>query len=77
MEAQTFFYSGASTCFMDKELMRQYKLVLVEKNTLVSVGVIDGRSFSSRLVTHETKPLNVTMLSHINKVVFNVISSPH
>jgi hypothetical protein len=77
MEAQALFYFGASTCFMDKELMWQYKLVLMEKNTLVSVEVIDGWSFSLGPITHETKLLNVTMGSHTNKVVFNVISSPH
>jgi hypothetical protein len=62
---------------MDKELMQQYKLVLMEKNTLMLVEVIDGWSFSLGPITHETKPLNVTMGSHTSKVVFNVISSPH
>jgi hypothetical protein len=61
---------------MHKELVQQYKLVLVEKNTLVPIEVIDGRSLSLGLVTHETKPLNVTIGSHTSKVVFNVISSP-
>jgi len=36
--------------------------------------VIDGRGFSSRLITHET--LEVTINSHTNKVVLNAISSP-
>ncbi len=52
---------------MDKELVQQYKLALVEKNALVSVEVIDGRSLSLRPITHETKPLNVTISSHTNK----------
>jgi len=47
----------------------------MEKNTQMPVEVIDGWSFSLGLVTHETKPLNVTIGSHTNKVVFNVISS--
>jgi len=76
IEAQTFFDSNASTCFMDKELVRQYKLVLMEKNTPVSIEVIDGQSLSLRLIIHKTKPLDVTIGSHTNKVVFNVISSP-
>jgi hypothetical protein len=75
MEAQTFFNFGTSTCFMDKELVRQYKLALVEKNTLVLVEVINGQSLLLGPVTHETKPLNATISSHTNKVVFNVISS--
>jgi hypothetical protein len=40
------------------------------------IEVIDGWNLSSRLVTRETKPLNVTIGSHTSKVVFNVISSP-
>ncbi len=76
MEAQTLFYFSTSTCFMDKELMRQYKMALMEKNTLVSIEVINGQKFSSGLVIHETKPLDVTIGSHLNKVVFNVISFP-
>jgi len=50
-------------------------LAIMEKNTLVPIEVIDGRNLSSRPFTHETKPLNVTIHSHTNKVVFNVISS--
>jgi hypothetical protein len=38
--------------------------------------VIDGQSFSSRLVMHETKALNITIEKHTSKVAFNVISSP-
>ncbi len=48
----------------------------MEKNTPMPVEVIDGQNLSSRPIKHETKPLDVTIDSHINKVVFNVISSP-
>ncbi len=75
METQTLLDSNASTCFIDNELMWQYMLVIVKKNTLVLIEVIDGRNLSSRPLTHETKPLNVTIGSHTSKVVFNVISS--
>jgi hypothetical protein len=61
---------------MYKELVQQYKLALMENNTLMLIEVIDGQSFSSRPITHETKPLDVTIGSHTNKVVFNVISCP-
>ncbi len=74
MEAWTFFDYGTSTCSMDKEPLQQYKLALVEKNTQVLVQSIDGRNLSSKLITHETKPLNVTIGPHTSKVVFNVIS---
>jgi hypothetical protein len=39
------------------------------------VEVIDGQSLSSRPVTCETKPLDVTIGFHTSTVVFNVISS--
>ncbi len=42
MEAQTLLDCGASTCFMYKELVQQYKLVLKENNILVQIEVIDG-----------------------------------
>jgi hypothetical protein len=61
---------------MDKEPVRQYELALMENNTTMSIEVINGWSLSSGLVTHETKPLDVTISSHTNKVVFNVISFP-
>jgi hypothetical protein len=48
----------------------------VKNNTLVLVEIIDGRNLSLGPVTHETKPLNVTISSHTSKVIFNVISSP-
>jgi hypothetical protein len=46
----------------------------VEKNTLVSIEVIDGWNLSSRPITHKTKTLDVSIGFHTNKAVFNVIS---
>jgi hypothetical protein len=42
MEAQALLDYAALACFMDKKLVQQYKLILVEKNTLMLVEVIDG-----------------------------------
>jgi hypothetical protein len=42
----------------------------------MSIKVIDNWNLSSKPITHETKALDVTIGSHTNKVVFNVISSP-
>jgi hypothetical protein len=42
MEVQTLFDFGTSTCLMDKELVPQYKLALMGKNTPMLVEVIDG-----------------------------------
>jgi hypothetical protein len=39
------------------------------------VEVIDDQNFFFGLVTHKTKALEVVVNLHINKVVFNVISS--
>ncbi len=76
MEAQTLLDSGALACFINKKLVQQYKLALVKKIIPMPMEVIDGWGFSSRLITHETKALEVTIGSHTNKVIFNVISSP-
>jgi hypothetical protein len=51
MEAQTFLDSSTLACFIDKDLVQQYKLALLEKNTLVLVEAINGQILSSRLVT--------------------------
>jgi hypothetical protein len=46
------------------------------KKTPMSIEITNGQNLSSRSITHETMPLDVTIDSHTNKVVFNVISSP-
>ncbi len=76
MWTQTLFDLGASTCFINKELVWQHNLALVEKMTPLVVEVIDGHNLSSKLITHETKTLIIIIGSHSSKVVFNVISSP-
>jgi hypothetical protein len=76
MEAQALIDSGTSTCFIDRELVQQYKLLLMEKNALMSIEVINGWSFSSRPITHVTNALDLTIGSHTSNVVFNVISFP-
>ncbi len=46
MQTQALLDLRASTCFIDKELVSQHNLALVEKLTLVGVKVIDGQNFS-------------------------------
>jgi hypothetical protein len=58
MEAPTFRDSNSSTCFIDNELMSQYKLALMEKSTLMPFEVMDDHNISSGLITHETKALD-------------------
>ncbi len=46
-----------------------------KKNIIVVVEVNNGHSLSLGPITHETKPLDVTIGFHTNKVVFKIISS--
>jgi hypothetical protein len=73
--AQTFLDFKASICFIDKGLVQQDKLVLVKKEILVLVNVIDGWSLFSSLSTHEIKTFEVIVGFHISKFIFDVISS--
>jgi hypothetical protein len=74
LQTQALFHVGASARFINKELVRQHNLVLVEKVTPMAVEVINGQNLSLGLVTHETKALMVTIGSHSSKIIFNVIS---
>jgi hypothetical protein len=76
MEAQTLHDHGTLTCFIDKELVRQYKLGPVEKNTLMPVEVINGQSLHGNQSHIKTKALDVTGSFHTSKLVFNVNSFP-
>jgi hypothetical protein len=40
-KTQALFDFGASTCFVDKELVQQHKLALVKKVTPVGVEIIN------------------------------------
>ncbi len=40
MEIEALFDFGAYMCFIDKELVRQHKMILVKKNMLVAMEVI-------------------------------------
>jgi len=76
METKTLFDSSASPCFIDKELVQQHKMILLKKNTPIAMEVINGQSLYLGPMMHETKALDITIEMHINKVAFNVISSP-
>lgn len=68
--------SGASACFIDKNLVKRHNLPIVLKKSPVAVEVIDGRPLISGDVTHETKPLDIILEGHRSTIVFNIISSP-
>jgi hypothetical protein len=42
MKTKALFYFSAYACFIDKELVQQFKLPLVKKIRLVTMEVIDG-----------------------------------
>jgi hypothetical protein len=76
MQTQALLNSKAFACFIDKGLVRQHNLVLVEKPTPRAVKVINGQNLFAGLVMHKTKALTIIIRSHRSKIVFNVISSP-
>jgi len=41
------------------------------------VEVIDGRTITSGAITHETTPLELCIGKHAEKIVLNIISTPH
>jgi len=68
--------SRATTCFIDKNLVKHHNLPIVPEKYPVTVKVIDGRPLISRDVTHETKPLDIILEGHRSTIVYNIISSP-
>jgi len=56
--------SGASTCFIDEEFTKHYKIPLVKNPTPIHVEAIDSRALSSGDVTHEIEPLEVSFEGH-------------
>ena len=68
--------SGASACFLDEDFVESRKIPLVQKPKPVHVEVIDGRPLSSGDVTHETRPIKVTIDGHDSYIAFNIIRSP-
>ena len=68
--------SRALACFLNEEFVKSRKIPLVEKPKPVHVEVIDGRPLSSGDVTHETRPIKVTIDDHDSYIAFNIIRSP-
>ncbi len=76
IKIKAFLDSGASACFIDKNLVKRHNLPIVPKKYPVTVEVINGRPLISGDVTHETKPLDIILKGHQSTIVFNIISSP-
>jgi len=56
--------SGASACFIDKNLVKLHNLPIVFKKYPMTIEVIDGRPLISGDVTHESKPLDIILEGH-------------
>jgi hypothetical protein len=69
--------SGATSFFIDQTFVAQHNIPVVKKLTPVPVEVIDGRTIASSAITHETTPLELCIGKHTEKIVLNIISTPH
>jgi hypothetical protein len=69
--------SGATSSFIDQTFVAQHNILVVKKSTPVPIEVIDGRTIASSVITHETTPLELCIGKHMEKIVLNIISTPH
>jgi hypothetical protein len=69
--------SGATSSFIDQTFVAQHNIPVVKKSTPVPVEVIDWRTITSGAITHETTPLELCIGKHTEKIVLNIISTPH
>ena len=70
--------TGACSNFIDSKFAEVLQLPLKPKSTPLSIAVVDGRPLSSGIITHQTHPLQIQMISqpvHFY-TAFDVISSP-
>jgi hypothetical protein len=76
-QVSTLVDSGATSSFIDQTFVAQHNIPVVKKSTPVLVEVIDGRTIASGAITHETTPLELCIGKHMEKIIFNIISTPH
>jgi len=69
--------SDATSSFIDQTFVVQHNILMIKKSTPVSVEVIDGRTIASGAITHEITPLELYIGKHTEKIVLNIISTPH
>jgi hypothetical protein len=69
--------SGATSSFIDQTFVAQHNIPVVKKSTPVPVEVIHGRTIASGAITHETTLLELCIGKHMEKIVLNIISTPH
>jgi hypothetical protein len=74
--SNTLLDTGASTCFMDKNVALKHSLELIRKAHPAPVEVIDGRPLASGNVMEKTQSLEVMLGDQVSHVVFNIIQCP-
>jgi hypothetical protein len=76
-QVSTLVDSGATSSFIDQTFVAQHNIHVVKKSTSVPVEVIDGITIASGAITHETTLLELCINKHTEKIVLNIISTPH
>jgi hypothetical protein len=76
-QVSTLVDSDATSSFIDQTFVTQHNIPVVKKSTPVPVEIIDGRTIASGAITHERTPLELCIGKHTEKIVLNIISTPH
>ncbi len=76
-QVSTLVDSGATSSFIDQTFVVQHNIPVIKKSTPVPVEVIDGKTIASGAITHETTPQKLCIGKHTEKIVLNIISTPH
>ncbi len=69
--------SGATSYFIDQTFVAQHNIPVVKKSTPIPVEVIHGRTIASGAITHKTTLLELRIDKHAEKIIVNIISTPH
>jgi cyclophilin family peptidyl-prolyl cis-trans isomerase len=69
--------SGGSSFFIDQTFVAQHNIPVVKKSAPVLMEVIDGKTIAFGAITHETTFLELRIGKHAEKIVLNIISTPH
>ncbi len=69
--------SSATSSFINQTFVAQHNIHVVKKSTPIPIEVIDGRTIASGAITHETTPLELCIGKHTEKIILNIISTPH
>ncbi len=70
--------SGATSSFINQTFVVQHNILMIKKSTTIPIEVIDGRTIAFGAITHETTLyLELCIGKHTEKIVLNIISTPH